>query len=500
MLCMSAGVSVSAAWGHGIGAERLPPQPLGDMMVSIQVEAGFVEDGAGQRLVFEVSDNDTNERIGGVLLGIRALKGGTLLWDDTFESRSGTLEVEMQQGRGETVVARPEGGIFGFVFGDTDVIRVTGPHFENGGLYQIFITVYEAGGIAADEALTWEAGISIPDITAWDIQDPNFGLQAIRHVSYYDVIRNFEYNPQGRLITFEMPFDARQASINQTAVVHEEVIFSKGFGDLMVSEMSLVVDGLVMDDDTVQIDDFAAGERIVHMTIYNDDIMALYDIGALADGRLGFVLGPSGTNLPYSTVTDNGQFRIMMNVSADPKAGEEVQVRYKIFDVFLRDRPISVEHLVRITAAGQTVMMQEGTSSDGDVWTDGVMFTMPEGEKIVLVNFENLGGAVVARAALPIVADRTQAAEPIAQWIRGVAGLWVEDAISDVEFTAAVEFLIKTEALTVGKTEGMAQQQESAEIPDWIRKIAGLWVEDAISDVEFTAAVEYLIALGIIRV
>ncbi len=491
------------AYGHGVGAETLPPQWLGDRQVFIQVNAVSVEDpGTDQQFTFQLLDMQTGGAVGGVTYEIRASKQDAVLFDERFESGSGTLVVDLVHSDSDAGVEKSASGIFGFFSGDTDLARVTGPHFDHGGLYQFEIGVLTAGSFSdsLDPPLEWSSGISIADTTTHDIEDANYGRQTLTHISYYDVIEDFGYDPHTNSISFEMPFDGSPDSINQTSLVHEEFAVSRDFGDLMVSDMSATVNGVVMPPEVIQIDDFTEGRRIVHLTLVRSNIMELYDQGRLGGDRMSFVIGPSQDGLPLATVTRNGQFRIVMETDpAEARSGQELEVRYKLFDVHLKDRPVRADYDLYVVQEGRMLLSTTGTSNDEAERFDSVRFYVPEQSAgIIHVHFENLAGNSVASARLPIVVDRIPAAVGIPEWIRGNAGAWSAGVIGDGEFAAGIEWLVSNGVIMIPDTPAAAGS--AGTIPSWVKSAAQAWSMGMTGDEEFAEGIRFLVSNGIIRV
>lgn len=85
----------------------------------------------------------------------------------------------------------------------------------------------------------------------------------------------------------------------------------------------------------------------------------------------------------------------------------------------------------------------------------------------------------------------------IPEWMKTVAGFWVDGQIDDDDFVGAVGFLIRSGVIVVGNPGGMDQGQSGA-VPDWIKTSAGYWVSGDVSDDEFAAGIEWLVGSGII--
>jgi hypothetical protein len=84
-------------------------------------------------------------------------------------------------------------------------------------------------------------------------------------------------------------------------------------------------------------------------------------------------------------------------------------------------------------------------------------------------------------------------------WIREFAKYWHNGAITDVEFSNGIGFLIKEGIIVVPETQNQKTSDEVI-IPEWVKASAGWWIDRQISDMEFAKGIEFLIKKGIIIV
>jgi len=82
-------------------------------------------------------------------------------------------------------------------------------------------------------------------------------------------------------------------------------------------------------------------------------------------------------------------------------------------------------------------------------------------------------------------------------WVREFAKYWYNGAITDVEFSNGIGFLIKEGIIIVPDTQNQKTSNEVI-IPEWVKASAGWWIDRQISDVEFAKGLEFLIKEGII--
>ena len=89
-------------------------------------------------------------------------------------------------------------------------------------------------------------------------------------------------------------------------------------------------------------------------------------------------------------------------------------------------------------------------------------------------------------------------ADSTPDWVKNTAGWWATDAISEIEFINAIEFLIDVGIIQVASTTTSITDSES--VPKWVKNTAGWWATDAISEIEFINAIEFLIDVGIVNI
>jgi len=86
----------------------------------------------------------------------------------------------------------------------------------------------------------------------------------------------------------------------------------------------------------------------------------------------------------------------------------------------------------------------------------------------------------------------------IPYWVKNNAGWWAEDKISDDDFIAGIEYLIKNKIISISSQNN--KENSSDVIPSWIKNNAGWWSTGKISDNDFLTGVEYLVENSIINV
>ncbi len=295
-----------------------------------------------------------------------------------------------------------------------------------------------------------------------------------------------------------MPFEWTAQNISQTTTVHEEFIIPKTFGDLYISDFDVFINGMQLSEQVVNVDDFFSDSRIVHLIINQKELERLYENGE-HDNYMNFLIKPA-PNVPLSSVTSNGQFRILASIEPNSlEPGTDAKVIFEITDVFLRNKPVSTNYEFSITHNENIIYSEKGTSSETK--PEIIEFHVPETiNGLGFLHFYNLDDNNSAETSIPIIFDRKEISKTISipDWIKNNAGWWAEGSIDDETFVQGIEFLIKNGIIQIPPTE--SDSTVSQKIPDWIKNNAGWWAEGSIDDETFVQGLQFLIGKGIIQV
>ena len=494
--------------GHGVGSETFPPVDLNGKLVTLEVSSSQSEPEASDDQQISISLIDFNSKITlrDVTFLIKSERGEQFLFEQEFKADNGFIVFNFVSEETDSIIIEEEhgGNLFGSLLGlESRLIHVKGPKLSEGGLYKLDVTVLTADGYSQklDVPLVFNAGISIAQTSIHDFVDPNFGEQNIHVITYYDEISNFNYDSNSKEISFFMPFEWNQSNINQTSVVHEELVIPKDFGDLLVSGFTMNVNGVELSQDIVNIDDFFSDGRIVHFIIYQKELQRIFDNNSNQNG-MEFIITPDRDYPHLSSVTENGQFRIL--VSWEPenlKSNSNGKILFDITDIFLKNKPVATNYDFSITQNERIIFEQSGTSTDSRDQHNIAEFMIPSDVSgIVNLNFRNLDNNNLAKTTIPIVIDRITTNQEISlpDWIRNNALWWSQEQIDDNTFIQGIEYLIKNEIILIPQTQ--QETSESQEIPSWIRNNAAWWADGQIDDRTFVQGLEYLIKNGILRV
>ena len=502
-------------YGHGIGTETFPPINLNGRQVTLEVSSSKndSETRDDQQISISLIDFDSKITLRDVTFLIKSERGDQFLFEQEFKADSGFIVFNfVSKETGSQVIVEEDdnaGGLFSSLLGlESRMVHVKGPKLSEGGLYKFDVSVLTADGYSQkiNDPPVFNAGISIAQTSTHDFVDPNFGQQSIDVITYYDEISNFQYNSDSKEISFFMPFDWTLSNINQTSVVHQELVIPKAFGDLLTSGFVMHVNGVRLSEDIVNIDDFFTDDRVVHFIIYQKELQNILNNSSGQDG-MNFLIKPSFTYPHLSSVTENGQFKIL--VSWEPenlKSGSNAKILFDVTDIFLKNRSVATNYDFSITQGDRIIFEQSGISSDAKDKHNIVEFFVPNDiSGIISLNFKNLDGNDLAKSTVPIVVDRTITttdatgdALSLPEWIKNNALRWSQNQINDAAFIEGIKYLIQNNIISVPQTQ--QQSLGSQEIPSWFKINAEWWATGLISDKAFVNSLQYLVNRDIIPV
>ena len=500
--------SLEHAYGHGVGSETFPPVELDGELVTLEVSSSQSnpEENDDQQISISLLDFDSKITLRDVTFLIKSERGEKFLFEQEFKADNGFIVFNFVSEDTNSIVVEEESSsnFLGSLVGlDSRLVHVKGPNLSEGGLYKFDVTVLTAKGYenTLEDPLVYNAGISIAQTTRHDFVDPNFGDQNIHVITYYDEISDFNYDPNSKEISYSMPFEWTESNIEQTSVVHEELVIPKAFGDLLVSGFVMSVNGVELSTDIVNIDDFFADGRVVHFIIYQQELMNVFSNNN-NQNRMDFVIKPDRDYPHMSSVTENGQFRILASWEPENlKSNSNAKIVFDVTDIFLKNRPVATNYDFSVTQGNRVIYEQSGLSSDSKDEHNVAEFFVPDDVSgIVNLNFKNLDDNNLAQTTIPIIIDRVTNTNEILipDWIRNSAMSWSEEQIDDETFVQGIEYMIQNQIIVISQTEQATL--ESQEIPSWIRNNAAWWVSEQIDDETFVHSLEYLIQNGIIRV
>jgi len=502
-------INFNDVYGHGVGSEIFPPVELNGKLVSVEVSSSTKDDleNDDQQISISLIDFDSRITLRDVTFLIKSERGEQFLFEKEFKADNGFLVFNfVSEDTDSIIVDEKDSGedFFASLLGlESRLIDVKGPKLSEGGLYKLDISIITADGYSEklEIPLVFNAGISIAQTTTHDFIDPSFGQQNIQVVTYYDEISNFQYESELKQISFSMPFEWTSTNIEQTSVVHQEIIIPKEFGALLLSGFSMSVNGIELSDDIVNVDDFFTEGRVVHFIIYQKELLNIFENSSNLNG-MNFEITPDRDYTHLSSVTDNGQFRILLSWEPEYlQSNSNAKIIFDITDIFLKNKPVSTNYEFSITKDDQILFKQDGISIDSKTEHNIVNFSIPDDlSGIVYVNFNNLDNNQFATTSIPIAIHENKKNDflLIPNWIYDDALLWSEEKINDEKFIQIINYLIKNEIIII--TQNQSEVFEVSKIPSWIRTITSWWINGEINDETFVKSLEFLVQKNIIPI
>jgi len=116
---------------------------------------------------------------------------------------------------------------------------------------------------------------------------------------------------------------------------------------------------------------------------------------------------------------------------------------------------------------------------------------------ILILSFSLIGSGI-------LVPNSSAQDAQIPNWIKNVAGWWGSGIISEIEFLTGIEYLVNNNIILINfvpcNDEIQSQYGDTKSIPDWIKNNANWWSENLIDDTDFINGLQYLIEYKIIKI
>jgi len=116
---------------------------------------------------------------------------------------------------------------------------------------------------------------------------------------------------------------------------------------------------------------------------------------------------------------------------------------------------------------------------------------------ILILSFSLIGSGI-------LVPNSSAQDAQIPNWIKNVAGWWASGVISENEFLTGIEYLVNNNIILLDfvpcNDKIQSQYGDTKSVPDWIKNNASWWSENLIGDIDFINGLQYLIEYKIIKI
>jgi len=389
----------SSVYGHGLGIDTISSIDIQGKEISISVEMPMDFENDQEQITITAIEKETRENAKNVTFLIGLFHDNEMIFRNYFFAEDGILPIKVTPTQeGEIIIHGEQDSLLGAWHGtESNPIEITGSLFNSGGLYSFEIevrTIDEPTNIIEDSGI-YNADLSIIETISYIQKDAENHDVKFRLKSYFDKISNFEYDPEAKQVTFEMPFDWREKQMSHVPVVHVETHFSKDFAEFLSSSYSGYANGVKLFKASVMTDDYTEeDERIVHFVLLQDHLRFLKNEMKKSDEPLPdsiiFTLFTSeNIELPLVAYTKSEDFKV--NLSWDPveiEPGINTNFVFTIRDGSTSEPLRNSDYTFVIIQNGKEIYRTLGTAQIGG---DFEKFTFAEDQTgPMIIKFENI--------------------------------------------------------------------------------------------------------------
>src|ERR687894_3072538 len=309
----------NAAFGDGLFMEELSASfgdRKADLIIKMTPPVVTTETLQNQNqkpvIQFKLYDPTTKEGYKHVTYYITIEKDGKKLLSDWFHDHKGDLKIEMKPSDDEriTVYGEPDPILQAFTGTEDSPVIATGPIFSEGGLYHFIVRVatcdYDRSFIPDDKQPVYDGRLSVGSTLNQQVSLSDGKQIPIQIISYYDDIKDFNFDPGKKQIQFTMPFDWNITRLEdqKQIMVHQEVLIPKG-NSLASQSYTGTINGTDVKKNLV-VDPSNSTKNVVHFMLPKPAIIQIAEEvnnnghAAATNGLMEFSLVPS-TNATSSS-------------------------------------------------------------------------------------------------------------------------------------------------------------------------------------------------------
>jgi hypothetical protein len=306
-------IKKQAAFGDGLTQELLSAS-LGnrkaDLLIKMTpsvVTTESLQSGQKPIVEFRLFNSNTNESyfyagFSHVTYYIILEKDGKRLLTDIFHDHNGDLKIQMNPtNTTKTAITGAEQDPLLGIWTErqTDPIIASGPIFLTGGLYHFIVRIETVDSdytlLPDNQKPIYDSWLSIGNTEQKQI-DVEGKQIPIKVISYYDKLKDFEFDNKNMQVKFDMPFNWNLSRLNKTSIfVHEELYVPKPNAFTVKGSYAGTVNGIDISKN-VMLDDSNPDKDIIHVMLSKSAIVHLADqmnkSGQASTGLMKFTLQP----------------------------------------------------------------------------------------------------------------------------------------------------------------------------------------------------------------
>jgi len=296
------------AFGDGLTQEQLTAS-LGNRkadllikMIPAVVTTETLQKGQKPTVEFRLFDSNSNESFTHVTYYIVLEKDGKRLLADIFHDHNGDLKIQMNPGNTSKIAI--SGGeqdpLLGTWIGtQTNPVIVSGPIFLSGGLYHFIVRIETVDSdytlLPDNQEPVYDSWLSIGNTENKQI-DIDGKQIPIKVISYYDKLKNLEFNNKNMQMKFDMPFNWNLSRLNKTNIfVHEEIYVPKPNAFTAKGSYAGTANGVDISKSII-LDNSNPDKDVIHVMLPKSTIIHIADqvskSGQASNGLMRFTLQP----------------------------------------------------------------------------------------------------------------------------------------------------------------------------------------------------------------
>ncbi len=265
-------------FGDGLFMEELSASIAGrDISLLIKMSPPVVttetlKGGQTPLIQFRLSDSATNETIKHVTYLIEIEKSGKRLLLDTFHSHTGNLGIQMRPSSVDHITINgDQDPILATYTGDMEhPVSATGPIFAEGGLYHFIVTIetidFDTTFLPIDKQPVYEGWLSVGYSIDKDLEI-NGTAYPVNAISYYDALKDFNYDSMDNELKFSMPFDWNLDRLKKVNLyVHEEISLPKP-SPLAANGYQGTINNIDLKPNSLLVDRTNSSKDVVHIML-----------------------------------------------------------------------------------------------------------------------------------------------------------------------------------------------------------------------------------------
>ncbi|HZA62602.1 MAG TPA: hypothetical protein VE573_07005 [Nitrososphaeraceae archaeon] len=312
----------NAAFGDGLFMEELSASfgdRKADLIIKMTPPVVTTETLQNQNqkpvIQFKLYDPTTKEGYKHVTYYITIEKDGKKLLSDWFHDHKGDLKIEMKPSTAEqiAVYGEPDPILQAFTGTENSPVVATGPIFSEGGLYHFIVRIttidFDRSFIPDDKQPVYDGWLSVGSTVNQQVSLSDGEQIPIQVISYYDDIKDFNFDSSNKQIQFTMPFNWNITRLEdqKQLMVHQEVSIPKGT-PLTSQSYTGAINGIDVTK-SLMVDPSNSTKNVVHFMLPKPAVIQIAEEvnnngnAAVSNGLMEFSLSPS-TNASSSSMHD----------------------------------------------------------------------------------------------------------------------------------------------------------------------------------------------------